>query len=41
VTVGLEMPKLGGTSPRFGQQTLSRQQFADLGWFSAVVIPVE
>jgi uncharacterized protein YraI len=31
----------GGTGPRFGQQTLNRQQFADLGWFSAVVIPVE
>jgi SH3-like domain-containing protein len=31
----------GGTGPRFGQQTLSRQQFADLGWFSAVVIPIE
>jgi uncharacterized protein YraI len=31
----------GGTGPRFGQQTLSRQQFADLGWFSAVVIPVD
>jgi hypothetical protein len=31
----------GGTGPRFGQQTLNRQQFEDLGWFSAVVIPVE
>jgi hypothetical protein len=31
----------GGTGPRFGQQTLNRQQFVDLGWFSAVVIPVE
>ena len=31
----------GGTGPRFGQQTLDRQQFADLGSFSAVVIPVE
>lgn len=31
----------GGTGPRFGQQTLNRQQFADLGWFSAVVIPIE
>jgi uncharacterized protein YraI len=31
----------GGTGPRFGQQTLSREQFADLGWFSVVVIPVD
>lgn len=31
----------GGTGPRFGQQTLNRQQFADLGSFSAVVIPVD
>jgi hypothetical protein len=31
----------GGTGPRFGQQTLNRQQFEDLGWFSAVVIPIE
>ena len=31
----------GGTGPRFGQQTLSRQQFADLGSFSAVVVPIE
>jgi hypothetical protein len=31
----------GGTGPRFGQQTLNRQQFADLGWFSCVVIPIE
>ena len=31
----------GGTGPRFGQQTLNRQQFADLGAFSAVVIPIE
>lgn len=31
----------GGTGPRFGQQTLNRQQFADLGWFSAVVVPVD
>jgi hypothetical protein len=30
----------GGTGPRYGQQTLDRQQFADLGWFSAVTIPV-
>ena len=30
----------GGTGPRFGQQTLDRQQFAALGSFSAVVIPV-
>ena len=27
--------------PRYGQQTLDRQQFADLGWFSAVVIPLD
>jgi uncharacterized protein YraI len=31
----------GGTGPRFGQQTLNRQQFADLGSFSAVVIPID
>jgi uncharacterized protein YraI len=31
----------GGTGPRYGQQTLDRQQFADLGWFSAVVIPTD
>lgn len=31
----------GGTGPRFGQQTLNRQQFEDLGWFSAVVVPVD
>lgn len=31
----------GGTGPRYGQQSLDRQQFAELGWFSAVVIPVE
>jgi hypothetical protein len=31
----------GGTGPRYGHQTLNRQQFADLGWFSAVVVPVE
>jgi uncharacterized protein YraI len=31
----------GGTGPRWGQQTLNRQQFEDLGSFSAVVIPVE
>lgn len=31
----------GGTGPRFGQQTLDRQQFADLGSFSAVVIPID
>lgn len=30
----------GGTGPRYGQQTLDRQQFADLGWFSAVTIPL-
>lgn len=27
----------GGTGPRYGQQTLNRQQFEALGWFSAVV----
>ncbi|MCC7368108.1 MAG: SH3 domain-containing protein [Chloroflexi bacterium] len=31
----------GGTGPRYGQQTLNRQQFEALGWFSAVVAPVE
>jgi SH3-like domain-containing protein len=31
----------GGTGPRFGQQTLDRQQFAALGSFSAVVISVD
>ena len=31
----------GGTGPRFGQQSLNRQQFEDLGWFSAVVVPIE
>jgi hypothetical protein len=31
----------GGTGPRYGQQTLNRQQFADLGWFSAVVVPLD
>jgi hypothetical protein len=31
----------GGTGPRFGQQTLNRQQFEDLGWFSAVVVPID
>ena len=30
----------GGTGPRYGQQTLNRQQFADLGPFSMVVIPL-
>ncbi|MCC7372539.1 MAG: hypothetical protein IT306_29265 [Chloroflexi bacterium] len=30
----------GGTGPRYGQQTLSRQQFADLGPFSMVVVPL-
>ena len=29
-----------GTGPRYGQQALGRQQFADLGWFSAVVVPL-
>jgi hypothetical protein len=37
----LVMANPAGTGPRYGQQTLSRQQFEDLGWFSAVVIPVE
>jgi hypothetical protein len=37
----LVMANPGGTGPRYGQQTLNRQQFEDLGWFSAVVIPVE
>lgn len=31
----------GGTGPRFGQQTLNRRQFEDLGWFSCVVVPVD
>ena len=31
----------GGTGPRYGQQTLNRQQFEDLGWFSVVVVPVD
>lgn len=31
----------GGTGPRFGQQTLDRQQFAALGSFSVVVIPID
>lgn len=31
----------GGTGPRYGQQTLNRQQFQELGWFSAVTIPLE
>lgn len=31
----------GGTGPRFGQQTLNRDQFEQLGWFSAVVIPCD
>ncbi|MGE3909870.1 MAG: SH3 domain-containing protein [Chloroflexota bacterium] len=37
----LVMANPGGTGPRFGQQTLNRQQFEDLGWFSAVVVPVD
>jgi hypothetical protein len=37
----LALANPGGTGPRFGQQTLNRQQFADLGWFSAVVVPVD
>ena len=31
----------GGTGPRYGQQTLNRDQFEQLGWFSAVVIPCD
>ncbi len=31
----------GGTGPRYGQQTLNRGQFEQLGWFSAVVIPCD
>lgn len=36
----LIMANPAGTGPRYGQQTLTRQQFNDLGWFSAVRIPV-
>lgn len=31
----------GGTGPRYGQQTLNRRQFEELGWFSAVIMPVD
>jgi hypothetical protein len=37
----LRLANPGGTGPRYGQQTLNRQQFADLGWFSAVIVPVD
>jgi len=37
----LVMANPAGTGALYGQQTLNRQQFEDLGWFSAVVIPVE
>ncbi len=31
----------GGTGPRYGQQTLNRDQFGQLGWFSAVTIALD
>ena len=37
----LVMANPGGTGPRYGQQTLNREQFEQLGWFSAVVIPCD
>ena len=37
----LVMANPGGTGPRYGQQTLNRDQFEQLGWFSAVVIPCD